>query len=141
MADGGGIIVDDAGATETRIWQHGPKLHERVEMKSLKGSPPTQFTINSVQLRGYILKVAGQLLFGPISKSAIVTATGGGVTLNLTIQNDSVNVTIGADKTLNETQGEPSIYRLLDVSLTSIKIDGVSMPVGGQHTTLLLEFS
>lgn len=34
MADGG-VIIDDAGAMETRIWQHNAKMHERSLMDEL----------------------------------------------------------------------------------------------------------
>jgi hypothetical protein len=142
MADGGGVIIDDAGAVQTRIFQHTDRILSRADMSNLTNGLPV--SIRGVQLRGYMLKNFGAVSFGAVN-TAVVTATdGSSVTLTLSVSNSGGNaITIDPNGTRLPELPDPElrVYRLDGVLIRNITINGQRVSVTPQHTLLILEFS
>lgn len=133
MADGG-VIVDDAGAQVTRIWQHRSPMHQRAAMDDLEQSKTV--TINGVQLRTYVVRAGATVVCGTMVSSAVVTADN----TTLTIQNQGSDVTITTTAAL-QREDDASVYfkdgKIKDVTINN-KATGLTI---NGDTTVILRFS
>ena len=136
MADGG-VIIDDAGAQETRIWRHRDKMHLRAPMLGLTDAKP--FRIDSAQLRAYAIKADNNWQTGLSPKSVKVTANDGST---LTIANGKTYVEISPSVALKDGESidEAFVYRL-GSAIATILVDGDKKDVSSQHTTMILSVS
>jgi hypothetical protein len=133
MADGG-VIVDDAGAQVTRIWQHKSPMHQRAAMDDLE--EPNIVTINGVQLSTFVVRAGADVCSGANVSSAVVTADN----TTLTIQNKGNDVTITTTAAL-QREDDASVY-FKNGKITDVKIDNFAtgLTINGD-TTVILRFA
>ena len=136
MADGG-VIVDDAGAQETRIWRHKDKIHLRAPMLGLTDSKRSR--IPQVQFTAYAIKADNVWQTGLTPKSVTVTLQDGS-TLTIANGNMYVEISVSVAPKDGESLDEAFVYRL-GSAIATIFVDSVKQNVSSQHTTMILSFS
>ncbi|PWT98435.1 MAG: hypothetical protein C5B51_29285 [Terriglobia bacterium] len=142
MADGG-VIIDDAGAQETRVWRFEGNLHRRRPMRELTAGNPS--TIPALLLKSYALKVGAKAAGDALMANDTITihAKNNGQQIVITVTNSSTPaVKVSASQALDEqgTLDESFVYRKNGFTISDIQINGVgvSLKPVPQHTTLIL---